>query len=216
MSVDLKQQEAAVAMLRVLVGSGRARRERLEAAEDELRRLQGVSREPRQRAASAYVQHIEADVKVAGAYEKRQADLSQQAGQLRKEQAELSNMLHKVPIEQYCEELTSRILDLQERIEVIWDEKKLLERQRNGEPLPMVAVGEAGSFEVKAAPRKLEDVAEKAVLTVELQRLREKQSKLRKKLEDLGAKPSKRVEWETELAGITSQIEEMVAKRNQI
>jgi len=127
-------------------------------------------------------------------YTLKQKDLTMEANRLRQEQAQLSNMLHKVPRTQACPELTERILALQNEIEDIWDEKKFLERNADGVDMPAPVVASA------PVPATVESIQHKAVLTVEVQKLREKRAKLKKKLSDLSASESKRAEWTIELA----------------
>lgn len=209
----IRQQEAAVEMLRLQVSASRARPEKLEAAINELNRLKsesvaiGSSVPDKVRVArpSRLVQSIMKDV-TGDAIMLRQSGLSEEANRLRKEQSELSNMLHKVPEGQPCTELTSRILGLHEQIENIWDQKKFLERNRHDGPAVL-------AHDQQVKPRSLDDVQSKAELTVLVQKQREKCSKLKRKIEDPKANESSKTKWKIELANAQAVIEEAVTKR---
>lgn len=136
-------------------------------------------------------------------YTIKQKDLTLEASRLRQEQARLSNMLQKVPRTQACPELTERILALQDEIEGIWDEKKFLERNIDN-TIPTAAPAQVAA----AAPATVESITNKAVLSVEIQKLREKRAKLKKKLADPRPSASKRAEWEVELAQTEAAINE--------
>ncbi|TDB69099.1 hypothetical protein [Arundinibacter roseus] len=202
---QIRQTEAAIKLLELQVKAGRARVEQLEPLQKQLSELKKADKQltppPPPKAATPTK-----TAKKPNAYAEKQAELSKQANELRKEQAKLSNLLHKVPPHQDCPELTQRIVDLQVQIEDLWDEKKFIER--NG----LEPAGEFRALPEKKA-RPLDDVQHKAVLTVELQRLREKRSKLTRKLENPKAADSKKAEWSTELAKISSQIEQATAER---
>jgi hypothetical protein len=225
---QIRQLESAIKLLDMQLKAGRARPEQLEPLRERLNRLKSqakaapVAAKSIAPAASAQSNSpifgrvkSPSAVRPGGAppggdsYAERQATLTLEADVLRKEQVKLSNLLHKVPAHQDCPELTSRIVDLQVQIEDLWDEKKFIER--NG-------VDAGGSFReaapvVAPAARPLWDVQQKAVLTVELQRLREKRSKLARKLENPKSLESKKAEWSTELAKVNSQIDQLTADR---
>lgn len=204
--------ESAIKLLQMQLRAGRARLEQLEPLREQLARLQRqVVAAPKPVSPGlAIVSAVRVPLRTHGnAYADRQANLTLEADSIRKEQAKLSNLLHKVPPHQDCYELTSRIVDLQGQIEDLWDEKKFIER--NG----MDAGGSFREMPSEAAPvaRPLGDVQQKAVLTVELQRLREKRSKLARKLENPKSAESKKAEWSTELARVSSQIDQLTAER---
>ncbi|PWJ50281.1 hypothetical protein CLV98_1425, partial [Dyadobacter jejuensis] len=123
---------------------------------------------------------------------------------LRREQAELSNLLHKVPAEQECPELTSRILDLHQQIEQIWTQKKFLERN---DSIPVAASAP------KLQTNNLGALQSKSELTVKIQKLREKRSKLKSKLENPKAGIATKSKWEIELAQVEAAIEESTQAR---
>jgi polyhydroxyalkanoate synthesis regulator phasin len=216
---QIRQVESAIKLLTMQLSAGRARPEQLEPLREQLAKLKRgsvvipnvtVKESPAKlrELAPPAMSHSEPRP-VVDSYAERQATLTLEADVLRKEQAKLSNLLHKVPAHQDCPELTSRIVDLQVQIEDLWDEKKFIER--NG-------VDAGGSFReaapvVAPAARPLGDVQQKAVLTVELQRLREKRSKLSRKLENPKSADSKKAEWGTELAKVNSQIDQLTADR---
>jgi len=138
-----------------------------------------------------------------------QADLSKEADRLNRKMADLSNKLHQVPAGVGCPELTKPILELKAQIEAIWDKKRYLERNR-------VLPDESDPEEDCTADRNRCDHAdhspEKFELSYQKRRLIDLRSKLRRKLENPKAKPSKRVEWETELTKATLQIDEIEVK----
>ncbi|TDB64401.1 hypothetical protein [Arundinibacter roseus] len=195
------------------VKAGRARPEQLDALRSQLATLQKNAEQkppsPDRAAPTTPTPEKTAAERPKGeAYAEKQAELSTEANELRKEQAKLSNLLHKVSPHVDCYELTSRIYELQVQIEGLWDEKKYIER--NG-------LDTGGTFRdrpEKVVPAKsLDDVQHKAVLTVELQRLREKRSKVTRKLENPKSAESKRAEWSIELAQTNARIEELTAQR---
>lgn len=224
----IKQQEATVTMLKTLLKANRAKPKEVEEAVAELNRLKLMPsltdsstptiNDPSPNFAKGgiitadrrpdYVRAID-ETLAADDYTIKQKDLTMEANRLRQEQARLSNMLHKVPINQACPELTERILALQDEIEGIWDEKKFLERNVDASipdaaPLPLVAA---------AVPTTVESITNKAVLSVEVQKLREKRAKLKKKLADPRAAESKLAEWRVELAQTEAAIlEKTLAK----
>ena len=211
---QIRQVESAIKLLDMQLKAGRARPEQLDPLREQLSQLQKKQAATAQAAPKPLPAAKEAAASakskpVVDSYAERQAALTLEANQLRQEQAKLSNLLHKVPPHQDCPELTSRIVELQGQIEDLWDEKKFIER--NG-------VDATGGFReaaqvAAAVARPLDDVQQKAVLTVELQRLREKRSKLARKLGNPKAAASKKAEWGTELAKVSRRIEELTAER---
>lgn len=227
MTAQIKQQEAAVEMIRMKVSAGRAPSSRLEAAINELNRLRselavtkhqaptgvpvptGVplpKRAPAPR--SPIFKAIMADV-AKDPVELRQAALSEQATRIRAKQSELSNMLHKVPQDQPCPELVEQILNLHNQVENIWTQKHFLERNKTDGPANP-------DPDQQVVHRSVESVAEKAELTVKLQKLREKHSKLTAKLRNPTATAASKTKWEIELAQVKAAIEECIQKRTLI
>lgn len=217
---QIRQLESAIKLLEMQLKAGRARPEQLEPLRERLSQLRKnplavADQVPLPKPAASVPVKSPSAPRPGGApavvdsYAERQATLTLEADKLRQEQAKLSNLLHKVPAHQDCYELTSRIVDYQTQIEDLWDEKKFIER--NG----MDAGGSFREVAPQVAPtaRPLGDVQQKAVLTVELQRLREKRSKLARKLENPKSAESKKAEWSTELARVTSQIDQLTAER---
>jgi hypothetical protein len=219
MNPKIKQQEAAVEMMRSLVTAKRARPEKLEAAINELNRLKSelatggqlsaVGTSPPapspQRRGGALAMAIMQDAN-SSVFEVKQGALSQEATLLRREQSELSNMLHKVPQEQACPELVDKILDLHHQIEGIWDQKKFLGRNQHDGPADP-------AHDQQVVERSVAAVESKAELSVKIQQLREKRSKLKKKLENPKATMESRTKWEIELAQVDAGIEEAGTKR---
>lgn len=222
----IKQQEATVTMLKMLLKANRAKPKEVEEAVAELNRLKlmpsltdsstpTVSKPtpnfPKGGIITAdrrpdYVRAID-ETLAADDYTIKQKDLTMEANRLRQEQARLSNMLQKVPRTQACPELTERILALQNDIEGIWDEKKFLERNVDA------SIPDAAPAVAAAVPTTVESITNKAVLSVEVQKLREKRAKLKKKLADPRAAQSKLAEWTVELAQTEAAIlEKTLAK----
>ncbi len=211
----IRQQEAAVEMMRMLVSSKRARPEKLEAAINELNRLKAdvadvstplnvTSRKPNVREsprAAAIMRDVD-----GSPFELRQSALSQEATRLRKDQSELSNMLHKVSPGQDCPELVDKILGLHHEIEQIWDQKKFLDRNQHDGPANP-------AHDQLLVERSVAAVESKAELSVKIQQLREKRSKLKKKLENPKAMMASRSKWEIELAQVDAGIEEASTRR---
>lgn len=222
----IKQQEATVTMLTMLLKANRAKPKEVEEAVAELNRLKlmpsltdsstptvskptpnfqkgGILTADRR---PDYVKAID-ETLASDDYTIKQKDLTMEANRLRQEQARLSNMLHKVPRTQACPELTERILALQNDIEGIWDEKKFLERNVDA------SIPDAAPLPAAAVPTTVESITNKAVLSVEVQKLREKRAKLKKKLADPRATESKLAEWTVELAQTEAAIlEKTLAK----
>jgi hypothetical protein len=133
-------------------------------------------------------------------YASVQADLSKQADQLNRKMADLSNKLHLVPPGANCPELVRPILDMKALIEVVWDKKRYLERNRilpdepdDQEPERLTTLTDAGQFQLAYEKRRLIDL----------------RSKLKRKLENPKAKPGKRHEWETALVKANYEIAEI-------
>ena len=212
MNPKIQQQQAAIELIKMQVAAKRARPEKLEAAINELNRLKSEAIHPEKTSApthvprqSKLVKEIMKDVK-SDPVELRQSALSEEANRLRKEQAELSNMLHKVPKEQDCAELTSRILGLHEQIESVWDQKKFLDRNLHDGPM-------VPAHDQQVTVRSLDEVQTKAQLTVTIQRLREKVSKLKSKLKSPKSSEKSKTEWEIELSRAQAAIDEALTNR---
>ena len=122
---------------------------------------------------------------------------------MNRKMAGLSNNLHQVPTTVNCPELVKPILELKAQIEAVWDKKRYLERNRS---LPAELVPEE---EPDLLPALVADDAGKFQLAYLKRRLIDQKSKLKRKLEDPKAKPSKRQEWETELAQCELKIQEI-------
>ncbi|WP_019986304.1 hypothetical protein [Rudanella lutea] len=134
-------------------------------------------------------------------YARLQADLSRELDTLSRRRADQSNQLHLVPESVPCPELTRSILDLTAQIEALWDKKRYLERNHRLPPDPI-----AQTSSLSALPGNDEG---RYQLAYEKRRLIDKRSKLKGKLENPKARPSKRAEWETELAQCELKIREI-------
>ncbi len=115
-------------------------------------------------------------------------------------------MLHKVPPGQPCPELVDRILDLHYQIEHIWDEKKYLDRNQNDGPA-------RPAHDQQVTQRSLVAVESKSELTVRIQQLREKRSKLKSKMANPKSSQASKTKWEIEFAQVEAGIEEANMKR---
>lgn len=207
-AILIKQQEAAVEMFQMLLSAKRARPERLEAAINELNRLKadqasGTNSSPVKKARVPAVTPVTAGTQNLP---DRSAEMSDKIHFLRKDQAELSNMLHKVPVGQACPDLVSRIMDLHEEIEDTWTQKRFQERNQFDQVLPL-------KHDQIPIVRSSEAISTKAELTVQLQKLREKVSKLKKKIGDPKATEASKTKWEIQLKQAMAAIEEMNEKR---
>lgn len=228
LQAQIRQQQAALDHIKMLVASGRARLEQLTAAQSELNRLRAMAQEPAAqpqelaqkataqpatalavaRRTSKKVRAILEDVQ-ADTVKFKQAALSEEAARIRKNQADLSNLLHKVPKNQPCPELTERILDLHHQAESLWDEKIFMERNEHDGP-------DVPGPDRQVETRTVGDIREKATLTVEIQKLREKRSKLQRKLGDPKAPQSRKVVWQIQLAQVQALIDELGTRRSLI
>lgn len=106
-----------------------------------------------------------------------------------------------------CPQLTRQILELVAQREAVWDKKRFLERNRYlpAEPIADVPTDLpqlSGDGDAKPGEARYE-------LAYQKRRLIDQKSKLKRKLENPKARPSKRVEWETELAQCEHKIREI-------
>ncbi|GAB3767753.1 hypothetical protein GCM10028818_01120 [Spirosoma horti] len=213
LQTQIRQQQSSVQMLEKLVKARRASQAELDRAKSRLADLQGHENfvplpERAQRVDQPAAQppkNLPSGPTLSGDNIARmQADLSKEADTLNRQMAGLSNQLHQVPQNVPCPHLTKPILALKAQIEAIWDKKRYLERNRalpaepTQEPdyLPDLVSDDAGKFELAHVKRSLID----------------KRSKLRRKLTDPKSRPSKRQEWETDLAICEQKIQEIEFK----
>eukprot|EP01034_Spumella_vulgaris_P021291 gene21291-27314_t len=177
-----------------MVTAGRARPERLEAAINELNKLNSdlisetINPGNEQTAAprmskkvTAIMQDVNSDI-----FALKHSALSLEASRLRRDQADLSNMLVKVDPGTPCPDLVDKILELHHKIEDIWDQKNFLDRNQNDGP---------------ANPEH------------DQQQNREKRSKLKSKMANPRASMALKSKWEIELAQVEAIIEETEMKR---
>lgn len=209
-AILIKQQEAAVEMLRMLVDAKRARPERLEEAINELNRLKaeqasGATTAPVKKAGVPAERAVPA-APTQNTISQRSAEMSEKIHFLRKDQAELSNLLHKVPAGQSCPELVSKILELHEEIENTWTEKRFQERNQFDQVVPI-------THDQQPVKRSQEAIQNKAELSLQLQKLREKISKLKKKIADPKATEASRTKWEIQLKQAIAAMEEVIQRR---
>jgi len=217
MNNRIRQQEAAVEMIRQMVSANRARPEKLEAAINELNKLKSdlvsdvVNPGDHQAAAPRMSKKVTAIMKDVNSdiFALKHSALSLEASRLRRDQAELSNMLVKVNPGTPCPDLVDKILDLHQKIENIWDEKNFLDRnQFEGPAIP--------AHDQQVIERPVQAVLSKAELSVKLQQSREKRSKLKSKMANPKASLALKSKWEIELAQVEAVIQEMEVKRGLI
>jgi hypothetical protein len=175
MNNKIRQQEAAVDMIRQMVKANRARPEKLEAAINELNKLktdlvsETIKPGNEQAAAprmskkvTAIMNDVNSDI-----FALKHSALSLEASRLRRDQAELSNMLVKVDPGTPCPDLVDKILELHHKIEDIWDQKNFLDRNQNDGPAHP-------EHDQQVIERPVQAVLSKAELTIKLQQNREK------------------------------------------
>lgn len=205
----IQQQTASVKMLEKLVRAGRSSQTELDKAKARLVDLQAqegfvpLVQERTARVDPPLVLAPAQPIITGDEYARLQAEMGKEADRLNRQMADLSNQLQHVPEGVACPQLTSQILALKGQIETIWDRKRYLERNRSLPPdeqpdnsLPDLPGDDAGKFELAYAKRRLIDL----------------RSKLKKKLTDPKARPSKVAEWEQELAQCELKIQELEFK----
>ncbi len=206
-STLLLQQQSTVRMLQKLVRANRATPDQLAEAQRRLDDLQQQTTRP-PRVDEPVTPLATAPTPVGppvgdDEYASLQADLGKQADQLQRKIAPLSNQLQQIPPHVACPELTHQILDLVTQREAIWDKKHYLERNRR---LPAEPGADQPAIELPELPAEGDG---KYKLASEKRRLIDKKSKLNRKLGDPKARPSKKAEWERELAECELKIQEI-------
>lgn len=217
--MNILQQEATVAMLRVMVNTGRAKKAELQAAELVLAQMRGESKpaEPVvQHITKPYLDHVVAaapihtpGVDMVESVFRRKGELMTEIKRLTAEQNELSNTLHTVPENQDCPGLTKQIVSLRRKIEGYWTEYRFIERN--------------GLVPKREAEKDDEDDPEREIkllrIATSLRSLRDKRLKLEKKLEKphLHTKnPDMKVpEWQTELIQVLEEISELEMQKDK-
>ncbi|MEZ0607858.1 hypothetical protein ACAW74_05040 [Fibrella sp. WM1] len=202
-------------MLESLVGARRASQMELDGAKARLADLEAQrdfkplqEPQPRVDQPQAHAPDLEGPTVSGDEYARLQAEMSAEADGLNRKMAGLSNQLYQVPDGVACPELTGPILDLKAQIEVIWDRKRYLERNRR---LPDEKPVEKRDAELPQLPGDDPDGPPRGryELAYQKRRLIDQKSKLKKKLENPKAKLAKRTEWEQELAACELKIQEM-------
>jgi len=215
LQMQIRQQQSSVQMLEKLVKAKRASPSELTQAKSRLADLQEQENfvpnpERVQRVDQPAAQpskDLPSGPTLSGnEYAKTQADLSKELDTVGRQMATLSNSLHQVPQNVPCPHLTKQILELKAKIEAIWDKKHYLERNRALLPEPVA------DQEPSYLPDLVNDDAGKFQLAHIKRRLIDQKSKLKRKLTDPKSKPSKRQEWETELAICERKIQEIEFK----
>ncbi|WP_273210477.1 hypothetical protein [Runella zeae] len=214
---EIKQQEAAVEMLRIFVRNKRAKPEELEKAEATLKKLKGkanaeevaarpvVIATPEPPKSIMVVDPVGTDI-VETVF-RRKGELMSEIKRLTAEQNELSNRLHEVDQSVQCGTLTANIVSLRRQIEKLWTEYRFIER--NGQ-LPLMPQ------EPKQDPEKEVKLLR---ISMDLRSLRDKRLKLEKKIEKphLHTKfaETKVPEWQTELVQVREAIAELEHQKDQ-
>lgn len=207
LQTQISQQQATVRSLEKLLGAKRCTQAELDQAKRRLADLQAQVNFKPVATPAVQVEPVATGRRIEGdEYISIQADLSKQADQLNRKMAELSNKLHLVPPTALCPELVKPILSLKADIELIWDKKRYLERNRI-----MLDEATAGDDQDVLPPPTLTD-ENQFQLAYEKRRLIDKRSKLKKKLENPKASEKKRYEWELELVHVNRGILEIEVK----
>lgn len=205
MTVEIRQAEASVKMLEMLVPLRRAPEHELTEARERLAALRGAVVAPaEQEDRNEYFERVALERREAEHREQpvvptsdlvaRKAQVLADADALKRQEAELSNRLHQVPEGETCAELCAEIIALRQRIEGKWTEYRFMERNGrvlDAEPEPVVV---QRSGDLLQAER-------------DRQRLADERSKLRKKLADPRKSVAKEVQWTQRLAVVELEIE---------
>lgn len=214
---EIKQQEAAVEMLRIFVRNKRAKPEELEKAEATLKKLKGKANAEEVAARPVMIATPEppksimvvdpVGTDIVETVFRRKGELMSEIKRLTAEQNELSNRLHEVDQSVQCGTLTANIVSLRRQIEKLWTEYRFIER--NGQ-LPLMPQ------EPKQDPEKEVKLLR---ISMDLRSLRDKRLKLEKKIE----KPHlhtkfpeiKLSEWQLELTQVREAIAELEHQKDQ-
>lgn len=213
---EIRQLEASVEMLRLLVPAKRAKPEELTKAEAQLKKLKGeetavkVTERPAPIApAVVAVQTAAVSPSLVEMIFQKKGELMGEIKRLTAEQNEMSNRLHEIDPAVHCGVLTGNIVSLRRRVEKLWTEYRFIER--NGQ-LP----SQSAEKQEKQDPEKEVKLLR---ISQELKSLRDKRLKLEKKLEKphLNTKvPEVKVpEWQQELVQVREAIAELEYQKEQ-
>jgi hypothetical protein len=226
--MNILQQEATVAMLRVMVNTGRAKKAELQAAELVLAEMKGEAKTEERVVQHMTKPHIEHGVAttptIAPAMDnvetvfRRKGELMTEIKRLTSEQNGLSNTLHTVPDNQACPGLTANIVSLRKKIEGLWTEYQFISRNGNLTPTPINPTQPSPlreGYDEEDPEREIKLLR----ISTELRSLRDKRLKLEKKLEKphLNTKfPEQKVpEWQTELIQVVEAISELELEKEK-
>lgn len=206
------QQESVVEMLKIMVSTGRAKKNELDAAIATLNAMRGPvqpttvstqSKEPVVATAIVPVFETKEPVFIETIFQ-RKGQLMDEIKKLTAEQSQLSNRLCEIPEDVVCPELTKEIVKLRKRIEQLWTEYRFIDR--NGQ-LPKIAKDNT------EAPQDPDKDIKLLRIASDLKSLRDKRGKLEKKLSTplLATKnPDTKIpEWQTELTQVLEAISEL-------
>ena len=203
LQIEIKQAEASVAGLEIMVSVRRASADELQRAKE---RLENLKRQlTPTKVISTQIQTIDEPpiyhkpVIVSEDLQAVLADIHKKIRYQQDQMAELSNQLHLIPKDEPASELVPAILAHKKQIEANWDMVYYIERNNALPEVPEENTREA--IELSGL--------EKHELMQMRQRLREKISKLRRKLLDPKAKESKRTEWEVEIRQAEIELQEV-------
>jgi hypothetical protein len=204
----IRQQQSTVKMLEKLVGAKRASAEELAKARRRLADLEDqLTFKPLPQLAQVVATPAPVDPTGLALgddeYTRLQGELSRDLDKLTKKQAQMSNELQLVPRHLPCADKVRAILALKAEIEALWDKKRYLERNHR---LPPDVTPETKPDALPTLPGNDEARYE---LAYQKRRLQDQRSKLKRKLDDPKARPSKRQEWEQELAQCELKIHEV-------
>lgn len=203
LQIEIKQAEASVAGLEIMVSVRRASLDELQRAKERLENLKKQLTPPQ--VISTQKEVIDdrpiyyQPVTVSAEMQEVLADLHKKIRRQQDQMAELSNQLHLVPDNEPASDLVPAILRHKIEIEGFWDMVHYIERNN-------------------AIPEEPEQNTREAIELSGLQKhelmelrkkLTEKASKLRRKLSDPKAKDSKKVEWESQLIQAEMELKEI-------
>lgn len=209
---NVRELEATIALLEVMVKTGRAKKEELAAAKSELVALSSPTpiastpnsfSAPVRKENPANLQNSNVEKVFL-----RKGELMSEILNLSHRQNELSNRLHQIDDDTPCPGLTREILELRYAIEERWSEYRFIERN--------------GILPAHKTADEIDPDNELKLLKIatELRSLRDKRLKLEKKLEKphLNTKnPIQKVpEWQEELAKVKADIASLEFEKEQL
>jgi len=203
LQIEIKQAEASVAGLEIMVSVRRASLDELQRAKERLENLKKQLTPPQ--VISTQKDVIEdrpiyyEPVTVSAEMQEVLADLHKKIRRQQDQMAELSNQLHTVPDHEPASDLVPAILRHKKEIEAFYDMVHYIERNNAIPEEPEQNTREA----IELSGLQKHELMERR------QSLREKVSKLPKKIANPKAKPGKIVKWETQLVQAKMELREI-------